>query len=484
MRPYTVKESAEQEVKLCPPTGFRFPAQFVSHSLPKRTFISTYFDTKNYALARLGITLRRRVEHGKGVWQLKLPKEQARKELEISHGSTKLPVEFSDLLFAFFRGQDPLPVTKLRTERYPHQVTEPEHIVAEVTWDHVAVLKDRRICKRLHELEIELVEGTKKNLKQIIKQLKAAGAENGNSRPKMCQALELDYPEKLPQIDASAPEGEQVTYMLRQQVDEILRHDPGTRFGRDSEDLHQMRVATRRVHAILRMVRPLLEPAWNSALRNEIGWLARVLGSVRDFDVLLQNLRRETHTLLEAEQKTFEALLSRLESERSVARAAMLEALRSERYLALLDQLLSSTQHIDITNPHIALRDLAQKEFDKLEKAGDNLPKEHSDEDLHRLRMRTKRVRYAVELAEPSIGKPATRFLRQIRKLQDLLGESQDTVIIEEQLQNSLRSSRRVKTAFTSGLIVERLRHRRAQIREAFPSCWTKLKKRGYAVWK
>ena len=483
MPPYTVKESTEQEVKLRPPTGFRLPEQLVNHPLPKRIFTSTYYDTKDFDLARLGITLRRRVEQGQGTWQLKFPKDHARKELEISHGPTKLPVEFSDLLFAFFRGQDPLPVAKLRTERYPHQISEQEHIVAEVTWDYVAVLKDRRISKRLHELEVELIEGTQKNLKQITKQLKVAGAENGNSRPKMCQALDLEYPEPQKTIEGSAPTGEQVKLMLQQQVNEILRHDPGTRFGRDSEDLHQMRVATRRFRAILRSARQLFDPVWISTLRSEMSWLAATLGTVRDFDVLLRNLRRETQTLLEAERKIFDELLSRLESQRSLARAAMLEALRSERYLALLDQLISCTQHMDVIHPHIAIQDLAKKEFDKLEKAVDNLPKEYNDEDLHRLRIRSKRVRYAAELAEPSIGKPARRFIRQVRKLQDLLGDCQDTVIIEEHLQNYLRSSRRVKAAFTTGLIVERLRQRRAQVRRAFPSRWAKLKKRTPAVW-
>ena len=299
----------------------------------------------------------------------------------------------------------------------------------------------------------------------------------------MCQALDLEYPQQKQFIEASAPAGEHVKWMLRQQVDEILRHDPGTRFGRDPEDLHQMRVATRRTRAILRTARPLLDPAWNWALRGEIGWLASILGKVRDFDVLHQKLMSETHTLTDSEQKPFQGLLTQLIAQHSVARAMMLEALRSERYLSLLDQMESSTQHVDIMNPHVALQDLAKKEFDKLEKAVDNLSKKYDDEDLHRLRIRTKRVRYAAELAEPCIGKPITRLIRQVRKFQDLLGEHQDTVMIEEQLQNFLHSSRRVKAAFTTGLIVERLRRRRARVRLAFPYRWRKLKKRANAVW-
>ena len=483
MPPYACKETIEQEVKLRPPSGFHLPQQLASNPLPKHIFTSTYYDTKDYDLARLGITLRRRAEQTKSTWQLKLPKGKARRELEIPRGSSKLPPEFADLLFAFFRGQAPIPIAKLRTERQPHRIIEQEQTLAEITLDRVALLKDRRVHKRFTELEVELIDGTKNNLKRITTQLKAAGALNGSSRPKMCQALDLEYPEQKQTIDASAPAGEHVKLILKQQVHEILLHDPGTRLGRDPEDLHQMRVATRRIRATLRTARPLLDPVWNSTLRSEIGWLSTILGTVRDFDVLLQKLRHETHNLHKSEQKAFESLLNGLETQRSVTRASMIGALRSERYLDLLDRLDSDTQRINIINPNISLQDLAKKEFDKLSKAVHNLSKEYTDEDLHRLRIHTKRVRYAAELAERCVGKAITRFIRQVRKFQDLLGEHQDTVMIEQQLQNFLRSSRQVKTAFTTGLMVERLRRRRSQLRAAFPCRWRKLQTRAKKVW-
>ena len=479
---HRIKETLEREVKLRPSHGFHFPQEFIRHPQSKRIFTSTYYDTKDYSLARLGITLRRRVEQGKGVWQLKLPKGKARRELEIPNRSTRVPTEFAELLFAFFRGHIPISVVTLRTERQTYSI-EHDRVLAEMSWDRVAVLEDRRIRKRLSELEVELLEGTNKNLKHITTQLKEVGAEDGSFRPKMCQALDLEYPESEQTLDAGAPPTEHVKWMIKRQVNEILRHDPGTRFGKDPEDLHQMRVATRRVRALLRTARPLLDPEWNRALRKEISWLANILGVIRDFDVLLQKLGSETQTLPQSEQKFFASLLTRLESQRSVAQASMLDALRSERYLTLLDRLISASIHIEIINPNIPLQSLVKKEFDKLSKAVDNLPKHYTNDDLHQVRIRAKRVRYATELAEQCIGKTATRFIQQIRKFQNLLGDHQDTVMIEQQLKNFLQSSRQVKAAFTSGVIVERLRRRRAKLRAAFPHRWHKLKKRGNIVW-
>ena len=96
--------------------------------------------------------MRRRVEKSKGAWQLKLPKGNARRELEISRGLSTLPPEFADLLFAFFRGQDPIPVAKLRTERQPHRIAKQERTLAEITLNRVTLLVDRSIRKRFTEL--------------------------------------------------------------------------------------------------------------------------------------------------------------------------------------------------------------------------------------------------------------------------------------------------------------------------------------------
>ncbi|GJL55294.1 MAG: hypothetical protein NPIRA02_24260 [Nitrospirales bacterium] len=435
-------------------------------------------------MTRLGFILRRRVEQGKGTWQLQFPTSNVRHTLEIPHGSTKLPREMTELLFIFLRGQAPILIAKLRTERLSYEIREQDRILAEIAIDHIALLENRRVRKRFTEMRIRLLAGTHKHLKHLTTQLIAAGAKEASGRPQLCQALDLKYPEQPHTLNGSAPSGEHVTWQLRQQLDEILRHDPGTRLGQNREALHQMRVATRRSRAILRAIQPLSNATWNTTIRREIGWLATTLGNVRDFDVLLEKLRHETHALAVPEQETFTSLIQQLEAQRAETHTRMVEALRSKRYITLLDHLQSSLQHMDILHLHVPLPDLAKKEFDKLEKAVDHLPKAYDDEDLHRLRIRAKRVRYATELATPCSRECTPRLIRQIRKLQDLLGEHQDTVMIEEQLQTFLRSTQHVRSAFTTGLLVERLRQRRSHARADFPCRWRKVKKRAKALWK
>lgn len=85
-----LQETLEREVKLTAERGFRLPA-LPGTPLDARVFTSTYYDTDGRRLAAAGVTLRRRVERGRGVWQLKLPRGAARLELEAPGGPAGPP---------------------------------------------------------------------------------------------------------------------------------------------------------------------------------------------------------------------------------------------------------------------------------------------------------------------------------------------------------------------------------------------------------
>ena len=93
-----MKTIRERELKLDVEPGFTLP-DLGGRPIAPRTFTSTYFDTPEHRLLRSGITLRRRVENRKGVWQLKLPSDVGRFELEAPGGPTP-PRAFLDLLVA------------------------------------------------------------------------------------------------------------------------------------------------------------------------------------------------------------------------------------------------------------------------------------------------------------------------------------------------------------------------------------------------
>jgi CHAD domain-containing protein len=111
------------------------------------------------------------------------------------------------------------------------------------------------------------------------------------------------------------------------------------------------------------------------------------------------------------------------------------------------------------------------------------LPDKPSDAQLHALRIRGKRARYAAELAEATVGRPASRFLAKAKVFQDLLGDHQDAVVADATLRRWAATVVSPSTAFAAGRLAERMRLRRAAAREALPATWKKLLRRGTKAW-
>ena len=476
-----MQEIHELELKLAPGPDFRLP-----FARPRtRTFTSAYYDTAERRLAEVGITLRRRIENRKTVWQLKLPLAAGRREIEVAAGPARLPAELSDLLVAVTRRAPLERVASLRTVRTYVHVRE-DGTVADVAHDAVAVLEGRRVRERFEELEVELLKGDEKVLGRIGKELRRAGAEDGDGRPKLFRVLAFDPAEATP--DAAAPPLEHLRVMLGQQLTAMLRHDPGVRLGSDPEDLHDMRVATRRLRALLRAARPLLDLEWAERLRSELSWLGSVLGPVRDLDVMLEHLSGEVDALPGTERRAARQLLRALEAERESARATLLEALGNVRYLSLLDSVRAAARApravaVDGDGNDLSLKDIAAGEFGRLRKAVKKLPADPSDDELHGVRIKTKRARYAAELAEGAVGKPAARFVDRAKRLQDVIGEHQDALVSEDRIRSLLRTVRGPQVAFAAGLLVGRERERRRSAREEWPQAWKRLQQSGKRAW-
>ncbi len=465
-----MQENVERELKLVPGEGFELPP--LGQELPPRSFVSTYLDTSDLRLARHDLTFRHRLEDGTGLWQLKLPRGAARTELEVPGPPARPPAELVDLLVAYLRGDELVRVARLRTRRKVRRADG-----AEILDDSVSVLEGQRVTSRFRELEVELLEGDEAALDRLELALLEAGAERGTFQPKLFRALGLAYPVEPVELSRDAPPAEVLRAALVEQYERLLTHDPGTRLGNDPEDLHQMRVATRRARAYLRAARPLLDPDWAAGLRDELGWLGSSLGPARDLDVLLEHVRSELDSLGGSEELA--RFVESLEREHAQARAAVVAALSEDRYFALLDRLEGAEPELAVGST-ATLGKLWRDEFRRTRKALEKLDLDSADDELHAARIKVKRARYAAELAESELGDRGRRFVLAAKQLQDILGEHQDAVVAEEHV-----------TAWTAGdpqseaaaaAMLERERERRGDARSAWPNAWRKLKKRARQV--
>jgi len=317
---------------------------------------------------------------------------------------------------------------------------------------------------RFVEVEIELRDGTATELDEIADELLSAGAEPGAGLPKVFRALGRTAP-----YGSSSRALEELQGRLRDQLREIERHDPGTRLGRDPESLHDMRVAVRRLRALLRAGRELVATD-TAELDRRLKQLGRVLGEVRDLDVLLARFEAEAAELGGEDAARGEELLGALRTERSCSRSRLLAALRSDEYLALLDDTARAIDELEPSGSAATLDELADKPSAKLRKAVRKLPENPADEELHAVRKKGKRARYAAELPD------RTKVVKRAKKLQDVLGEHQDAVVAAERLRE-LAAGSAPEQALVAGRLVEREQERRLEAREAWPKAWKKLRK-------
>ena len=151
-------------------------------------------------------------------------------------------------------------------------------------------------------------------------------------------------------------------------------------------------------------------------------------------------------------------MLDQLERDRVEARERVLEALRCERYSALLATLEEAGVELPPGRDDTSLRAAARKEFRRLPRDGQGRGSRPTRPAPGRIK--GKRARYAAELVEDELGKRGAKVIAAAKRFQDVAGAHQDSVVAEERLRSLARSRRSQRTALAAGLLVNRQRER------------------------
>jgi CHAD domain-containing protein len=268
---------------------------------------------------------------------------------------------------------------------------------------------------------------------------------------------------------------------LQAQFEALQAREPGVRIGRDPEELRRMRVAIRRLRATLRASREVLGSRVADDLRGELDWLGTALGRVRDVDLVTGYVSAEVGTLSPAARKPGARLLRRLEIDRSHAWDHLLATLDSPRYPRLMSRLKSVLGRTPRRPLAVSLPEAAAVQWKKARRAVKRLPTRPTAAELHEVRVKVKHARYAAELAAAAVGRPADRFVEQAKRIQDILGEHQDAVVIEEYLHGAIDGHEGAHALEQQ--LVGRQRKRRKKMRAAFDRRWPKLERRGRKAW-
>jgi len=280
--------------------------------------------------------------------------------------------------------------------------------------------------------------------------------------------------------------GDVVRAAVARSVDRLTAAEPQVRSGHDDEAVHQARVATRRLRSDLRTFAPLVRAGWRRPVRRELRWLADALGAVRDDDVLLDRLRRGAERLAPDDRGTAASIIGRLEHERDVRRAALLEVLDSDRHAALRSTLVSASSQLPLTGPagkraDRALPRLVVEPWRELVDEVRHALDAGSDDALHLVRIRAKRCRYAAEAVAPVAGPRAARFADALSGLQSVLGDLHDAVVAEAWLRSLVEVSER--DALVAGELVDMQRRDADASRSGWPAVWERVSRRKLRRW-
>ena len=239
--------------------------------------------------------------------------------------------------------------------------------------------------------------------------------------------------------------------VLRREFARFQWHEPGTRLGIDPECLHQMRVAARRLRSALRVFEDALPERRVKAIIKGLRWIGNALGSVRDLDVYLMDIEKRIQSVTPDCRQALDHYLQHLHEQHDKARATLLKALDSRRYARFVERVL---RFLETGPPKRAKAPLAnepataiaghmiERQLKKVLRAGRFLKPSSPDAELHSLRIRFKRLRYAAEFFTDLYGGPVKKLARAAKRFQSLLGDHQDAVVAQEMIREYAGSAR------------------------------------------
>jgi inorganic triphosphatase YgiF len=426
-----------------------------------RELHSTYFDTPDLKLQKLGVSLRVRESKGSRVQTLKRGSGLTREEHEAPVQGERPDPQMGPL-------GDILPNGEALTldAAFDVRVTRRQRLVRygeaeiELALDQGEVEGGDRSTP-ISEVELELKSGPAEALFQLARELSRAAPLylSFDGKAARGQALVSGAPLQARRKErvelaptASAAEAFQAT--ARNALGQIAANAAVLREAPQPEAVHQLRVAARRLRSAITTFGPLLGDAEAERVKDELRWLAHACDAARNLDVLAERIAAAA-SRAKLQPKGLEALTTSVKDARAKASADAAEAMRSERFRSLMIDAtawaetgawLSGAERAEVRDQKATAFAAAalDRRRRKLRKLSRDLHRA-SDEARHDARIEAKKLRYAAETFASLYPEKATnRFIARLKDLQEELGALNDAATAEpllEQLDLSAEAS-------------------------------------------
>jgi CHAD domain-containing protein len=239
--------------------------------------------------------------------------------------------------------------------------------------------------------------------------------------------------------------------VLRLRFAEVLAHRESALDPQSSKGIHDMRVAIRRLRSVIRDFAKIVEGYPLKKIRMDLKRLADALGEVRDADVAAETLDRLADrtrkssvrdgialiaaSFREKRGRGFERLWPRLSDK-------PIETLK-ERFELAIQSSLGQRSLFDTADLDSAIRKIIENRVVDFLELSDAFYDPFRVRRLHRLRIATKHLRYAVELLEVEVDGERSALAGSIAKMQTYLGDCHDCDVWIDLLRTRLKTKTR-----------------------------------------
>lgn len=452
----------------------------VSNPLRRVDIVDSYWDTPDWNLFRLGWAYRWRNASGEKSLTLKSidgGRDVLHRRTELEQPGPASPEDLRHFVpdgeiadhLAGLELTDLRELFRVHNTRRIFDVRTPEETLVQAAVDQVRVSapgpneEPPTDSAAFMELELELVEGREESLLRLAKSVQKRFSLLQSRRGKFDRGLQMTrhsppragltrwgyentpYLDDLRRSDYSA-EDPVIRLAYRcflDEFEEMLEQEPSAWEGLDPEGVHQMRVRTRRLRAAFRAFKDVMPADSVRSFNAEFKWVAAALGKVRDLDVYrasLANYTNGTPADLSGQDRDYQR---HLEARWRKARRGLLACLGSRRYERLkarFAQFLGRgpSQRVMKNFGAITVGDAARRLIGKRYKSvlgdGRAITPTSSAESLHDLRIQCKRLRYLFEFFDPIYGQAFKSEVKDLKRLQDVLGEFQDACVAAQHL--------------------------------------------------
>ena len=295
---------------------------------------------------------------------------------------------------------------------------------------------------------------------------------------------------KVTVTDPEQRADEAVRLIFLHLLDEMEKNEGGIKNDIDTEFLHDFRVAIRRTRALLGQIKTVIPKRRYARFKRDFDWIGKVSGPARDMDVYLLSFDELKSGMPAGIHEDLTPLYVYLQKCKFREHYSLIRTLDSERYKKLKTDwrkflLTKSPGHSSLVDARCPIISIANRRiwhlFRKAYEQGNNINNNSPPTSLHELRKTCKKLRYLNEFFQNLYPeKKMQKLIKNLKGLQDNLGEFQDLQVQQESLRHFIsemenESGEILETRNAIEMLIKKLAKRQQKVRSRFDKRFSKF---------